>query len=90
MWSSTFRSAPLTHFSFYASWFSSTRVSQGFKVGRNPILFVVLLMRLSWGLKVGRDPLSFVVLFPVQLIPLFFYFSDVMAELTGDTTRITA
>ena len=70
MWMSTFRSAPLTHFSFYASWFSSTRLSRGFKVGRDPILSVVLLKRLSRGLEVGHDPLSFVVLFLEQLIPV--------------------
>ena len=40
----------------------------GFKVGCNPILYVVLLTRLNRGLKVGCDPLSFVVLFPEQLI----------------------
>ena len=62
MWSLTFRSAPLTHFSFYASWFSSTRLSWGFKVGRDPILSMVLLMRLSRGFKVGRDPILSVVL----------------------------
>ena len=67
MWSSTFQVGALDPL-FYSSWFSSTRLSRGFKVGHNPILFVVLLTRLSQGLKVGRDPLSFVVLFPVQLI----------------------
>ena len=60
----------MTHFYFYASWFSSTRLSRDFKVGFNLILFVVLLTRLSRGLEVGRDPLSFVVLFDEQLIPV--------------------